>query len=211
MYGTVGEKTYVVLRDAILTGALANGLVLRQESLAAELGISRVPVRDALRQLEADGLVVAAPRRGARVRSLSPELVEQTFELRLLLETHALRRSIETMTPDRAGRLTELAMRLDTPDPEDNFRELLLQFYHVMYDAEGNAVLTGLIDRLRDSVGRQYVARPIHAHDHSHHRELVFPIISGRTEEAVKNLTEHLDTVKAAILANSAPPAPDAE
>lgn len=198
-YNTRGEMIYEILREAILTGLLANDTTLRQETLAAQLGTSRVPVRDALRQLEADGLVVVTPRRGAHVRSLTPELVAQAFELRVLLETHALRRSIEAMTPARAGHLMELAMRLDQHSEGDEFRDVLMRFYHELYDGTAQPVLVGLIDRLRDTVGPQFVARRVHMHDFSH-RELVFPVITGDADTAVAQLTNHLESVRASIL-----------
>ena len=201
-YGTVGEMVYAVLREAILTGVLPNGRKLRQESLAAMIGVSRIPVRSALMQLEADGLVEFTPRRGARVRSLSKEMVDQIFDARVLLETHALRLSMANMSPARAGRLAELATRLDDPQPEDDFREDLLQFYRELYDADRQLVLIDLIDRLRDNVGRQLVGRRMHGHGHAHtHRALVSPVISGEVEAAVARLTGHLDEVKAAIVA----------
>ncbi len=199
-YGTVGEMTYAVLHEAILTGVLSDGQLLRQESLAAALGVSRVPVRSALMQLEADGLVVVTPRRGARVRSLSSALVEQTFEIRRLLETYALRRSIANMTSERAGRLAALATKLDNPEEDDDFRDLLLRFYHELYHAETQPVLAAQIDRLRDNVGRQFVAQPMHTHDHQH-RGLAFAVISGDEEAAVEKLDAHLASVQSAILA----------
>jgi len=201
-YGTVGEMVYAVLREAILSGALPNGQKLRQETLAAMIGVSRIPVRSALMQLEADGLVVFTPRRGARVRSLSKEMVDQIFDARVLLETHALRLSMENMTPHRAGRLAELATRLDEPEPDGEFREHLIAFYRELYDADRQVVLIDLIDRLRDNVGRQFVGRRIHGHGHVHtHRSLISPVISGEVDVAVERLGKHLDEVKAGILA----------
>lgn len=199
-YGTVGEMVYAVLREAILSGALPNGQKLRQESLAAMIGVSRIPVRSALMQLEADGLVVFTPRRGARVRSLSTDMVDQIFSARVLLESHALRLSMANMTPGRAGRLAELATRLDDPQPDGEFREDLIDFYRELYDADHQIVLIDLIDRLRDNVGRQFVGRRMHSHVHTH-RSLVSPVISGEVDAAVERLTRHLDEVKIGILA----------
>ena len=202
-HGTVGEMVYASLREAILTGVLPNGYKLRQESLAAMLGASRIPVRSALMQLEADGLVVFTPRRGAQVRTLSADIVEQVFDSRVLLETHALRRSMANMSPERAGRLAELATRLDGPSHVEDFRGEMLDFYHELYDAEAQPVLIELIDRLRDKVGRQLVGRRMHGDHHRSHRALVSPVISGDVEAAVEQLTAHLAEVKEAILAQT--------
>ena len=89
-YRSVGAMVYDVLRDAILSGVFEPGQKLRQETLAEAIGVSRVPVRSALIQLEADGLVEMQDRKGAVVRSLTVEQVTEIYELRQLLEEHAL-------------------------------------------------------------------------------------------------------------------------
>src|ERR1700694_1369842 len=86
------------VRIAILRGQLAPGQVLRQGELANQFGLSRVPVREALRQLETEGLVVSQPHRGAVVVDLSPEDIEEVFLIRITLETTALRLSVSKMT-----------------------------------------------------------------------------------------------------------------
>jgi DNA-binding GntR family transcriptional regulator len=199
-YATVGEMVYAVLREAIVSGVLRHGEKLRQESLAEMIGVSRIPVRSALMQLEADGLVEFTPRRGARVRSLTPELVDEVFSSRVLLETHALRLSMAAMTPARAGRLAELATRLDNPEPDAEFRSDMIDFYRELYDADHQVVLADLIDRLRDRVGRQFVGRRIHEHPHSH-RALISSVIAGDPEAAVQRLIAHLGDVKVGTLA----------
>src|SRR5690348_7488229 len=93
-YKTVGQMVYAVVREAITTGAFAPGEWLRQESLAEAIGVSRIPVRTALFQLEKEGLVTFHPHRGARVRTLTPAQIDEIYRLRLLLESHALRLSM---------------------------------------------------------------------------------------------------------------------
>lgn len=203
-YGTVGEMVYAVLREAILSGALANGMKLRQESLAAMIGVSRIPVRSALIQLEADGLVVFTPRRGARVRSLTADMVEQIFDARVLVECHALRKSMANMTPERAGRLAQLATWLDDPQSGTDFRDELLDFYHQLYDGEHQLILVDIIDRLRDNIGYHLVAQRIHDHQHTH-RSLVSPVVAGNVDQAIESLLQHLDGVKQSVLAHISP------
>lgn len=83
------EVVYRQLREAILNGLYRPAQVLRQEELAARLGVSRAPLREALPRLEADGLVVSSPRRGYSVRSLEPEEIAEIFDLRILVESRA--------------------------------------------------------------------------------------------------------------------------
>lgn len=201
-YGTVGEMVYAVLREAILSAALPNGAKLRQESLATMLGVSRIPVRSALIQLESDGLVVFTPRRGARVRSLSAETVEQIFDARVLVECHALRKSMEQMTPERAGRLAELATWLDDPGSGRTFRDELIDFYHQLYNGDQQPILIDIINRLRDNIGYQLVAQRIHGHQHTH-RSLVSPVVAGDVDAAIECLLLHLASVKKSVLAHT--------
>src|SRR5438132_13826238 len=89
---TVAGMTVEALRERILRGDYPEGEPLRQDALADELGVSRIPVREALRQLEAEGLVTFSPHRGAVVSSLSLEEIDELFELRAQIECDMLRR-----------------------------------------------------------------------------------------------------------------------
>ncbi len=97
---TVAEAAAEELRMRILSGALQEGAQLRQEILAAEIGVSRIPLREALRLLEGEGLVTIVPHRGAVVSVLSPEEIGELFDLRLLIEPDLLRRAVPHMGPD---------------------------------------------------------------------------------------------------------------
>lgn len=89
------------LRDSILSGALAPGAKIVEEQLCAALGISRAPLREALRLLAQQGLVVQTPRRGSRVTEWSPSDILQLFELRSVLERHAMAQAFPLAAPDQ--------------------------------------------------------------------------------------------------------------
>ncbi len=95
---TVVETATIELRRRILSGAFAEGEALRQDALAEEFGISRIPIREAFRQLAAEGLVTIHPHRGVVVSSLSPEDVAELFDLRALLEPDLIRRAVPRQT-----------------------------------------------------------------------------------------------------------------
>jgi len=95
---TLTDAATEALRDRILHGALAAGTPLRQEALAAELGVSRIPLREALQRLEAEGLVVLLPHRGAVVAELPLDQVRELFELRAMLEADLIRRAVPRAT-----------------------------------------------------------------------------------------------------------------
>ncbi len=95
---TVTAAAAEAIRRRILDGSYATGMKLQQDMLAAELGISRIPVREALFQLDAEGLVTIEPQRGATVSPLSPERMTETLEMRAILEPYLLRCSAPNLT-----------------------------------------------------------------------------------------------------------------
>jgi DNA-binding GntR family transcriptional regulator len=105
---TVASMTVEALRERILRGDYPEGEPLRQDALADELGVSRIPVREALRQLEAEGLVTFSPHRGAVVSVLSLEEIAELFELRAEIECDLVRRAIPHMTKEQLDRATDV-------------------------------------------------------------------------------------------------------
>ena len=103
---TIASMAVEALRERILRGDYPDGEPLRQDALADELGVSRIPVREALRQLEAEGLVTFSPHRGAVVSSLSLAEIEELFELRAEIECDLLRRAIPKTTKEQLDRAT---------------------------------------------------------------------------------------------------------
>jgi DNA-binding GntR family transcriptional regulator len=199
-YQTIGQMVYAVLREAIESGAFAPGEWLRQESLAEAIGVSRIPVRTALLQLESEGLVTFHPHRGARVRSLTPTQVDEVYGLRLLLESHALRLSMARMTPDRVERIRYLAERLDSEPEGAEFLETRVQFYREVYDAVHNPLLIEMIEQLRGHVGRYLLGFRFDGHQHHKHIELARRIASGDLVAAESWLRSHLEDVRAGIM-----------
>jgi DNA-binding GntR family transcriptional regulator len=197
-YKTVGQMVYAVLKEAILTGAFAPGEWLRQESLAEAIGVSRIPVRTALLQLESEGMITFHPHRGARVRTLTSEQVDEIYRLRTLLEVYALRRAVESMTPERLGKLSAIAKQLDAQDEGGEFLEIRIAFYRTLYDAERNPLLVEMIEDLRSHVGRYFLAIRFAQHAH-HHAAVVKQIAKGDIAGAEEWLTKHLDQVRLGI------------
>jgi DNA-binding GntR family transcriptional regulator len=105
---TISAALVEQLRDAVLSGAYPSGAQLRQDALAASFGVSRIPVREALLQLEAEGLVRIAPHKGAVVTGLSRVEVDDVFELRGILEPRLLRRSAPLLSEEDFARLDAL-------------------------------------------------------------------------------------------------------
>ena len=194
-FRTVGDMVYEVLRESILTGVLQPGERLRQDALAEAIGVSRIPVRSALLQLESDGLITFNPYRGAVVNKLSADEMREIYELRALLESHALRKAANAMTPERLEHLREIALELNEIQDGETFLNRRNAFYRELYDRDHQARTVDLIERLRAEAGRywlerkvEYVSRP-GQRDHVH---LIDFIEEGDIDGAVDWLQQHL-------------------
>ncbi len=136
------------IREKILRGELREGERLQQKALADEFQVSQIPVREALRQLEAEGLVTIITHRGAIVSSLSPEEIEELFEIRAVLECAILRQAIPQLTAEdlaRAERVLDAYERaLDVADSE-SWGELHWQFHSTLYAAANRPRFMSLI------------------------------------------------------------------
>jgi DNA-binding GntR family transcriptional regulator len=197
-YKTIGQMVYAVLREAIMSGAFAPGEWLRQESLAEAIGVSRIPVRTALLQLESEGIITFHPHRGARVRTLTPEQIDEIYRLRTLLESYAVERACTDIEPDRLARLESLAKKLDRHKQGDEFLDLRIRFYRELYDADRNPLLVEMIDDLRSHVGRYYLGIKF-PDGHRHHTDLIERIADGDIQGAKAWLTTHFDHIRNGI------------
>ena len=149
------------LREAILNGALAPGERLMVDDVAAHFGVSKIPVREALKALEADGWVVSQPRRGTYVRPLSPEELRETFEMRRLLEPYSARLAAERRTQEQLDQLEALlGQSAHALKDGDVVRVTAInsRFHSVMADAAGNTMLAESIAKLELQLRRYFVA-----------------------------------------------------
>jgi DNA-binding GntR family transcriptional regulator len=137
-----------IIRNAILSGELVPGSALVEQELAAQLGVSKTPVREALKTLEGTGLVVMVPYRGATVRALTRADAEAIYDLRLLLEPEAVRRSVAAGA-DLTGAgewLRKAGVAAGNAERSMANRE----FHRLLYAGCGNALLVATLDGLRD-------------------------------------------------------------
>ena len=109
---TAHQLAYQFLRERVLSGQYAAGMRLRPEQIAAELGVSRMPVREAVRQLDAQGLLTTLPNRGVVVSKLTPEEVVELFEIRAPLEGLAARFAVEHITDEALLDIGHLLTRM---------------------------------------------------------------------------------------------------
>jgi DNA-binding GntR family transcriptional regulator len=205
---TVADEVLSRLRTRILSGALAEGSALRQDALAAELGVSRIPVREALTQLEAEGLVRLEPHRGAFVTALAPEEVAELFEMRAALEPALLRRAVPRQT---AADLAEAAAALDAFEAAlavgeaDRWGELNWRFHEALYRPAARARTMRLVQELNNNAGR-YVRlhlglAGVRPRADADHRELLALCRKGDAEAAARLLARHIEEAAEALAA----------
>lgn len=202
---TVAEQIAGTLREAIARGVLQSGTILRQDELAGRFGFSRMPIRDALRLLESEGLVTIHPTRGASVARMDGVEIAEIYAVRELLETDALRLSCPLLT-DRD--FAKAAMILDKIDAEPEvglWGGLNREFHLGLYRACGNGRLLGLIEAQHKAADR-YVRVLLSSLDYRlrsqrEHREMLAACRERDAEKAVTLLRAHLREGSATLVA----------
>jgi DNA-binding GntR family transcriptional regulator len=195
---TAQELVLSSLREAVLSGVFQPGARLRQEELAELFSTSRIPVREALRALEYEGLVTSVPHRGFTVTHLDADEVEEVYDLRILLESHAVRLALPLLTDEDLDDLEELFDRVRTADNPDEGLAAREAFYTRLYSVTGRPRLVGLIIRLRQEVARA-LRWPTIQHSPSIHEQFFEAVRTGDAERAVAQLSAHYRRVAALI------------
>lgn len=187
-----------LIRDAIVDGRLDPGQRLKEEELARELGISRTPIREALLMLQAEGLVDAAPNRGATVRAHTAEDLDDLYQLRALLEGFAARRAATRLTEDQIDELRASCDRFDLL-AEGDVREIVkenMYFHNTILEAAGSARLAQMARKTIELplVYKSYIwyspdQQRISAH---YHRQIARAMATRDGERAEMVMKEHV-------------------
>lgn len=170
------------LREKILRGELREGAQLRQHAIAQEFAVSRIPLREAFRQLEAEGLIKIIDHRGAVVSALSPDEIEELFEIRAALECVTLRQAVPRLTAEDLGHAEDsleayeraLSGELDF----DVWGELHWKFHSALYAAARRTRSLSLIQTINNNADR-YIrlhilfSRDAHRHSKDEHRAIL--------------------------------------
>jgi DNA-binding GntR family transcriptional regulator len=195
---TAPEVVIETLRQAILDGHLPPGTRLRQEELAIAFGVSRIPVREALRVLEHEGLARSERHRGYTVASLEADELEEIYELRIVLESHAVRQAVPLLTASDLEDLQRLHDEMEAAPEGDERLACHERFYGRLYAVTARPRLVGLIDRLRQEVPRSLRWR-ISQHSPHHHDAFFAAVRKGDPELAVDELRSHYEKVTALL------------
>ncbi len=147
------------LRDQIIRGEIPEGAQLRQDAIATQYQVSRIPVREALRQLDAEGLIAIVPNRGAVVPALSPDDIGELFSIRALLEPEVLKLSMPRLTEEDFAEaealLVEYASELKREDHLSAWGRLNWQFHSIFYSRADQPRFMAIIRNVNNS-GERY-------------------------------------------------------
>jgi len=194
------ELVYTRLRDAIISGAFDAGRPLRQEEIALNLGVSRVPVREALTRLETEGLVLQRPRRGYVVTSLNQEEIEDIFDIRMMLEERAAYLATKRRAASDIAHVERLVRAMDGMDMKDAaYFQLMTErnraFHAKLFEVSGRPQLCRVMLVLRNSIERYIrVGGTIAAGfniAHAEHHRIFDAFRRGDADEAAHLSREH--------------------
>src|SRR5690242_1600880 len=160
--GTLRTRVTDSVRQAILQGILLPGGQVNQAQIAAKLGISRGPLREALRQLEEEGLVQSYPHKGTFVTEITPASIEEIYSIRRVLETFAVARMIEHPNPSVLRQLNDIVQEMQAAsDAVDNteLNQLDFQFHAAIIRGANHALLTQLWKSIEIGVRRVVALR----------------------------------------------------
>lgn len=193
---TTTARVVALLRDQILSGALPEGLQLRQEKLAAELGVSRVPIREALHQLEAEGLVKQESHKGAIVSGLSIDDLEEVYEIRARLETWLLELSMPLLTEQHYAKADAILVEMAEDRQDEHWSSLNWNFHSALYAPANRPQTLELIRKLYLNAYRHFPLpiRLTGGRDRMHreHQLLLDLCKTGDVERAREHLEQHI-------------------
>lgn len=192
---TTSDYVAEALRTAILNGSFADGEELNQVELAEFFNVSRVPIREALRRLQAEGLISAEAHRRAVVQGLTPERIEEIFAARALLESYLLEKAAVNLTAADMERLHAACKRMDKVKNHDGWLAANRDFHLALWEASTDVTVQHLVEQLTGQVER-YLRRSggfDRAGDaNREHRAILDALEAGEVDEAVALLREHI-------------------
>ena len=206
-YLPLRDVVFNTLRQAILKGELKPGERLMEIALAERLGVSRTPIREAMRKPELEGLVVMIPRRGAQVANITEKDLNDVLEVRLALENMAIEKACNRMTEDQTDKLWIAAREFEKTMTEGNLVRLAeadVEFHEIIYQASDNRRLNQVLNNLREQIYRYRVeylkdeeTRNVLVKEHE---ELYHAIKERDVSRALEISSKHIENQRKAII-----------
>lgn len=204
---TIRGQVYDIIKQGICSGEYKPGQWLQENELAAQFSVSRSPVREALRQLASDGLVIEVPNKGVFVREFSATDIEEIFDLRVMMENYAIEKTAGSMTDEKKQQLqsclAELEQFYQTGDLS-GYIEADKRLHDLFVKLSGNSLLNVAYERVHSMIQqfRIYSLKDQLRHDESiiEHRAIVQAITENRPADAQRYNSHHLEMAKRQII-----------
>ena len=201
------DVVFKTLRQAILTGELKPGERLMEIHLANKLGVSRTPIREAIRQLELEGLVIMIPRKGAMVASITEKSMTDVLEVRLALDKLAVQLACDRITREQKVELREKLEAFEKAIKTNDVIRIAkadVDFHDVIFEASGNARLGQMVNNLAEQMYRyrfEYIKDTSgHSKLVTEHKAIYDAIITGDIDRADCAITEHIRNQEESII-----------
>ncbi len=201
------DVVFKTLRRGILTGELKPGERLMEIHLANRLGVSRTPIREAIRKLELEGLVTMIPRKGAEVANITEKNLKDVLEVRQALESLAIELACERITPENKEALKEKLDQVETAARTGDSSAIAsadVAFHDAIVEASGNVRLTQLVSNLGEQMYRyrfEYIKdESKHSQIMSEHRIMYESILEGDKGKAARIVKTHINNQEEAIM-----------
>lgn len=201
------DVVFKTLRQAILTGELKPGERLMEIHLAQKLGVSRTPIREAIRKLELEGLVTMIPRRGAEVAQLTEKSLQDVMEVRRALDVLSAELACDRISEDEKKALLLACQEFEKAVSAENFKKIAekdVALHNIIVKASRNQRLQLLVNQLAEQMYRyrfEYI-KDISQHKLllEEHKAIYEAIASGNREEAARTAKLHIDNQEKAVM-----------
>lgn len=206
-YLPLRDVVFKTLRQAILTGELKPGERLMEIHLANKLGVSRTPIREAIRQLELEGLVIMVPRKGAQVASITEKSMRDVLEVRLALEKLAVELACSRISDEYKGKLEETLVEFEKATETGDASAIAkadVAFHDAIFVATGNMRLGQMVNNLAEQMYRyrfEYIKDESgHKRLKEEHRRIYSAIIEGDVSRAMEEISVHIKNQEESII-----------
>ncbi|MCL6638446.1 MAG: GntR family transcriptional regulator [Firmicutes bacterium] len=206
-YKPLREMVFESLREAIILGRLKPGERLMEIQLAEEMGVSRTPVREAIRKLELEGFVAMVPRKGAYVAGISVKDIVDVFEIRAALEALAAGLAAERITEEELDLLERSLVKISESSTDDDINAIVagdINFHDIIYKASRNQRLVQIITHLQEQIHRfrmTSLSQPGRTKVALDEHKKIVEAISDRNAELAQQLArEHIENAEQSLL-----------
>lgn len=191
---TLHLKVCNIIREAILKGELKPGQRLKQSDLADAMGVSRMPIREALQKLEVEGLIKLEPHKGAVVKSIEVGDIEEIYALRTELEKMAVYQSVEHLTDEDHQQLTTLVEQMEASEDVDEFIRYNIEFHRLLMKRSSWERLNSFISTLWNGLPQQtpHILKGQKETSNVEHRSILNAVLNRDKETAANLVSNHI-------------------